>query len=146
MLHLREDLRPTNTARAQDPIVLEYFQFCDYQYQQDPYKYILDCNKVYRFMWYQCFREQKKKGGTKEQRQARKDGKYFNNEEYEIVMAEFRNGPRTAFDLPQPLKPVGKCTVTAYKAVFRKIYKVHLAASKEGVGDAMGPDMADLFR
>ncbi|MGL5934762.1 MAG: hypothetical protein ACRCZI_03965, partial [Cetobacterium sp.] len=127
VLHLREDLRPDNTAKAQDPKVQEYFQFCDYQYGHDPYKYILECNKVYRFMWYQCFREQRRKGGTKAERQARKEGKFFDNDEYEAVMSHFRDGPRTAFNLPQPSKPIGKCTVTAYKAVFRKIYKVQIA-------------------
>jgi len=127
VLHLREELRPANTAKAQDPKVLEYFQFCDIHYGHDPYRYSLECNKVYRFIWYQCFREQRKKGGTKAQRIARSNGQYFDNEEYERVMAQFRNGPRTAFDLPQPSKPIGKCTLNAYKAVFRKIYKVQIA-------------------
>jgi hypothetical protein len=127
VLHLREELRPVNTAKAQDPKVLEYFQFCDIHYSHDPYRYVLECNKVYRFIWYQCFREQRKKGGTKAEREARAEGQYFNNEEYETVMAEFRNGPRTGFDLPQPKKPIGKCTLDSYKAVFRKIYKVQIA-------------------
>jgi Centromere DNA-binding protein complex CBF3 subunit, domain 2 len=127
VLHLREDHRPTNTAKTQDPKVKEFFHFCDIHYGHDPYKYILDCNKVYRFMWYQCFREQRKKGGTKADRIARAEGNYFNNEEYESVMEEFRHGPRTAFDLPQPARPVSYCTVAAYKAVFRKIYKVQIA-------------------
>lgn len=127
VLHLREELRPVNTAKAQDPKVLEYFQFCDIHYGHDPYKYVLECNKVYRFIWYQCFREQRKKGGTKAERLARSEGNYFHNEEYEAVMAEFRNGPRTGFDLPQPQRPIGKCTLDSYKAVFRKIYKVQIA-------------------
>jgi Centromere DNA-binding protein complex CBF3 subunit, domain 2 len=127
ILHLREELRPENTAKAQDPKVMEYFHFCDIHYGHDPYRYSLECNKVYRFMWYQCFREQKQKGGTKAARIARTRGEYFNNEEYEAVMAQFQNGPRTAFDLPQPTKAIGKCTYDAYKAVFRKIYKVQIA-------------------
>jgi hypothetical protein len=127
VLHLREELRPVNTARAQDPKVLEYFQFCDIHYSHDPYRYVLECNKVYRFIWYQCFRNQRKKGGTKEERVARAQGNYFDNAEYEAVMSEFRSGPRTGFDLPQPQKPIGKCTLDAYKAVFRKIYKVQIA-------------------
>jgi Centromere DNA-binding protein complex CBF3 subunit, domain 2 len=127
VLHLREAERPTNTAKSQDPKVKEFFDFCDIHYSRDPYKYNLDCNKVYRFMWYQCFREQRKKGGTKVQRTARANGKYFDNDEYEAVMSSFRNGPRTASDLPQPDKPIGSTTVSAYKAVFRKIYKVQIA-------------------
>jgi hypothetical protein len=67
ILHLREELRPENTAKAQDPKSLEFFHFCDLQYSHDPYRYILDCNKVYRFIWFQCFREQRKKGGPKKQ-------------------------------------------------------------------------------
>jgi Centromere DNA-binding protein complex CBF3 subunit, domain 2 len=127
VLHLREDIRPGNTAKTQDPKVKEYFQFCDIHYGHDPYKYNLDCNKVYRFMYYQCFREQRKKGGTKAERAARAAGHFFDNDEYEAVMAHFRDGPRTASDLPQPEKPISYCTVSAYKAVFRKIYKVQIA-------------------
>lgn len=128
VLHIREESRPDNTRKAQDPKVLEYFQFCDIEYPHDPYRHILSCGPVYRFMWYQCFREQRKKGGTKAQRVSRADGNYFEAEEYNEVMKEFNQGPAAILaSRPMPRKPIGKCTFDAYKAVFRKIYKVQIA-------------------
>lgn len=128
VLHLREECRPLNTQKAQDPKVLEYFQYCDLEYEHDPYRYTLNCARVYRFMWYQCFREQKKKGGTKAERAARAQGQYFNYEEYKEVTRNFTNGPSSATALPPtPKNPIGKSVFDAYKAVFRRIYKVQIA-------------------
>ena len=36
-LSMREGMRPTNTAKAMDPKIEEYFQFCDHVYGADPY-------------------------------------------------------------------------------------------------------------
>jgi hypothetical protein len=127
VLNLREEYRPENTQKAQDPKVLEYFQFCDVIYGHDPYRYTLCCARVYRFFWYLCFREQRKKGGTKAQRLARQQGQYFNEEEYSEVMRGFEDGPNFLLVRQQPKKPIGKCTFNAYKAVIRKIYKVQIA-------------------
>jgi Centromere DNA-binding protein complex CBF3 subunit, domain 2 len=127
VLQLREDCRPANTARTQDPKVLEYFGFCDVHYSHDPYKYVLESNKVYRFMWYQSFREQRKRGGTKGERAARASGHYFDSAEYDTIMAGFMNGPHSLLSCPEPNMPIGACTFEAYKAIFRKIYKVQIA-------------------
>jgi Centromere DNA-binding protein complex CBF3 subunit, domain 2 len=127
VLNLRDDVRPENTAKSQDPKVLEYFQYCDVIYEWDPYRCILSCAKVYRFMWYTCFREQRPKGATKAQRLARQQGHYFNEAEYREVMRAFENGPADLLSLPQPKKPIGKCTFDSYKAVLHKIYKVQIA-------------------
>jgi hypothetical protein len=50
-----ENVTPGNTLKQQDPKVEEYFQFCDLVYPNDRYKYILNQEKIYRFMWYQSF-------------------------------------------------------------------------------------------
>lgn len=142
VLHMREESRPDNTRKTQDPKVLEYFQFCDIEYPHDPYRHILSCGPVYRFMWFQCFREQRKKGGTKAQRVARAEGNFFEVEEYNEVMKEFNQGPAAILaSRPMPRKPIGKCTFDAYKAVFRK--NLQSPNCKKGVGNSMGPDMAD---
>jgi Centromere DNA-binding protein complex CBF3 subunit, domain 2 len=78
-------------------------------------------------MWYQCFREQRKKGGTKAERAARSAGCYFNDEEYRSIISSYNNGPESLLTTPLPSKPIGKCVFDAYKAVFRKIYKVQIA-------------------
>jgi Centromere DNA-binding protein complex CBF3 subunit, domain 2 len=129
VLHMREENRPENTQKAQDPKVLEYFEFCDHEYPHDLYRHILSTGPVYRFMWYQCFREQRKKGGTKAQRVARSAGHYFEVEDYNDVMKLFGNVTTADMMLerPMPKNPIGKCTFDAYKAVFRKIYKVQIA-------------------
>jgi Centromere DNA-binding protein complex CBF3 subunit, domain 2 len=60
---LNECFRPTNTAKAHEPKIEEFFQFCDMVYPTDPYKYNIAFEKVYRFMYYQAFRPLKKRGG-----------------------------------------------------------------------------------
>ena len=62
---LNETFRPTNTARAHEPKIDEYYQFCDAIYGSDQYRYHLNFEKVYRFMYYQAFRPLKKRGGGK---------------------------------------------------------------------------------
>ena len=127
VLELREEYRPENSANQQDPKILEFFHFCDLVYAHDPYKYTLSCEKVYRFMFYQCFREQKSKGGTKAMRAARAQGHYFDHAAYQQVMQGFDSEPGAMLNRPAPKKPIGKDTFSAYKAVFRKIYKVQIA-------------------
>ncbi len=38
----------------------DYFQYCDHGYPMDKYNKVLEANKLYRFMFYQAFRNQKK--------------------------------------------------------------------------------------
>ena len=65
VLTMQEDLRPDNTQKAMDPKAREYFMYCDLEYPNDPFKYILEYTKIYKFMYYQVFREQKSRGGKK---------------------------------------------------------------------------------
>jgi hypothetical protein len=41
----------------------EYFQYCDYCYPLDYCNKVLEANTLYRFMIYQAFQNQKKRGG-----------------------------------------------------------------------------------
>jgi hypothetical protein len=82
---------------------------------------------VYKFMYYQSFREQKQRGGKKQQQ----DKEPFNLELYRELMSNF-NGyePDSAEALenyPKPSKPIGIAVFDQYKAVFRKMYKVQKA-------------------
>ena len=57
--------RPDNTALAYDPKEEEWRQFCAHVYKNDSTAIILNGDRVYRFLFYQCFRELKKRGGKK---------------------------------------------------------------------------------
>ena len=100
---MREGLRPTNTAKAVDPKIEEYFQFCEAVYPSDPYKYTLCYEKVYRFMWYTCFREKKTRAYTKHQRM---EGIQFDVAGYNKIMSKFGGG-HSCIDYPEPKSPKG---------------------------------------
>lgn len=126
VLAMQEDLRPENTQKAMDPKAREFFMFCDFEYGNDPFKYILEYTKVYKFMYYQSFREQKQRGGKKQ------EGKeLFDLEAYRELMGTFSGydpDSQEALDrFPSPNRPIGKATFDQYKAVFRKMYKVQKA-------------------
>jgi hypothetical protein len=131
---MSESLRPGATQRAFDPKIEEYFQFCDTIYSQDVYCYNLSYDKVYRFMFYVTFRNNKTKGGTKESWKARRDavknGIHFDVDDYQSVVAQFRVAPGTEITKehwPKPQFPISLLNFDQYKAVFRKIYKVQIA-------------------
>jgi hypothetical protein len=54
---------PENTKKAFEPKMKEYFEFCKTVYPHDPHFNILNRDKMYRFMYFQAFREKKKRGG-----------------------------------------------------------------------------------
>jgi hypothetical protein len=62
---LNESFRPTNTNKAHDPKIEEFFQFCDSLYGHEATPYHLHSEKVFCFMYYQCFRSLKKRGGPR---------------------------------------------------------------------------------
>ena len=68
LLRLTDAERPENTKRAYDAKVTEYFEYCDACYNGQPYKYIVNSPRLYRFFWYLAFREKTppgKRGGSK---------------------------------------------------------------------------------
>ena len=127
-LEIREGFKPSNTNKAFDPKIDEYFQFCDKVYPHDPYKYVLDKEKVYRFMFFQAFREKKKSGGNRASLNA---GIRFDYDAYKNVMRHFtvQEGEESEAGVgyPTPTHPIKPSTFSQYKAVFRKIFKVQIA-------------------
>ena len=120
VLDARQDLRPDNTAKAQDPKIEEYMQYCDAKYPQDPYRYTLTCERLYRFMFYQMFCEAKPRGGN---RKKLASATYFDVDCYNSVMDSLRAAGGNISGIPCPKKPVGPTVFRAYKAVFRLLYK-----------------------
>jgi hypothetical protein len=104
----------------------EYFQYCDSLYPSDSYARVLSQYKVYRFIFYQCFRDQKKRGGKKEDRA---NGTKFDRSDYNSVMDRYKEhiATQNGSSPPEPSKPVGKQTIDQYKAVLRWVYKTQTA-------------------
>ena len=50
---------PVNTSKAFDPKEAEWYQFCDSAYGEDAFKYSITTEKLYRFFYYQSFREKR---------------------------------------------------------------------------------------
>jgi Centromere DNA-binding protein complex CBF3 subunit, domain 2 len=121
---LNESFRPTNTSKAHNPKIEEFFGFCDDLYADDPYKYNLNYEKVYRFMFFQAFRELKKRGGR------RTDGGKFDRASYNQVMAAFDGEPRSPGEnAPMPIqsmKPISWSSFDQYKQIIRKIYRTQV--------------------
>ena len=65
VVELNESFRPSNTSKAHQPKVAEFFEFCDEIFSREHYKYHLTFDKVYRFMYYQAFRPLKPRGGKR---------------------------------------------------------------------------------
>jgi hypothetical protein len=65
VLAMQREYTPDSSNDIYDNKTKEYFQYCNCCYPFDHYNKVLDANKLYRFMFYQAFRSQKKRGGTR---------------------------------------------------------------------------------
>jgi hypothetical protein len=130
VLDVRDKNRPEQSADIYDAKTKEFLQFANHVYPHDPYKNSLSAEKVYRFMFYQTFRGQKKRGGKK-----RLSVIYFDAEGYDSVMDEFEVWWKEGRigEAPKPDKPCGKQCFDQYKAVLRKIYKRQVACGVCGI-------------
>lgn len=132
MLQVTDDSEPVNTHLAYMAKIKEWWEFCEYQYPNDPYKYNLSAEKIYRFFFFLTFQEQKKRGGKRSNASA---GPAFDSAAYEAVMSHFKDitPGQTVFDFAQPKNPISHSSFTTYKAVIRKIYHVQLARGAIGL-------------
>ena len=113
---------PENTIKQQKPKQDEYNDFCKTVWPDNDLAIIMNHEKVYKFMYYQAFREQKPRGGRK---RGDDTGSSFNYEEYQTVMrvTDAAVAQLARDQLPNPKKPTTISVFNAYKAVMRKIYK-----------------------
>ena len=114
--------RPERSQVVYDSKTAEWEQFCQYVYKTSPFVYNLSADKIFRFMFYQAYRNKKKRGGNKEKRTTMSR---FDSAQYEEVMSQHEEYWRTGDidKIPFPTNPVGKQAFDQYKAVLRKIYK-----------------------
>ena len=138
MLEEEESAKPDNTEKSFTPKVVEYHQFCECAYPNSVAKCHLECDKIYRFMFYLSFREQKKRG-KKEPNEIQ-----FDSAAHDGVMSSFveANGELTIW--PNPKKPIGAATFSQCKAVLKLIHR-HEAAARTTVANqwAGGKHAAD---
>jgi hypothetical protein len=89
----------------------------------------IDHEKVWKFMFYQCMRTQRKRGGRKN----RGDTDTFIRTDYDLVMESYKDcfGYQSQ-PPPEPANPVGKSAMAQYKAALRLIYKNQVAVGKCG--------------
>jgi hypothetical protein len=128
ILDITNEYRPDSTSTTYDAKSKEYFGYCTSLYPGDCYAMVLSQYKVYRFMFYQSFCNQKKRGGTRNATRA--NGNSFVRSDYDSVMAKYDNYLSNHSDglaPPKPTKPVCKQTINQYKAVLRWIYKSQTA-------------------
>jgi len=127
VIQMNELMRPDNTSKALDPKAIEYHQFCAYEFPDDPYGYHLCYENVYRFMYYQVFREQKVRGGN---RVALTQGTHFDSTDYNKVIGTMEQAQRDGNSCyPTPQRPIGKGVFDQYKAMFRRVYKYQVAGN-----------------
>ena len=122
MLNMQESWRPANTGNTMDNKVEEIFQYLDLVYPTDPYRAILDHEKVYRFMFFVVHREKKPRGGTKKQRV---DKEFFDLEDYRRIVDGSFTGTGLNFP-PAPANPCQRATFDMYKACIKKVHRVQV--------------------
>ena len=78
---------PENTIKQQQPKQQEYEEFCRTLYPGSDLAVIMNHEKVYKFMYYQAFREQKPRGGNSRRNRGTEGPKpQFDFEAYKAVM------------------------------------------------------------
>lgn len=106
-----------NTTKAYSPKRTEYEKYIELVYADDPLGPILDANKVSLYIFYQCAREMKPRGGGK------KKTPDFDLTDFHRITGAFRaNMSSRTINFPVPTKGVGVSVLRQHKAVIRQIY------------------------
>ena len=121
VLAIQREYTPDNSNDIYDNKTKEYFQFCDHCYPTDNYNKVLEANKLYRFMFYQAFRNQKKRGGKR----VTENSIRFDPVDYNLITTKYQTWKlgNSNVEPPEPALPVQNSTMDQYKAVFRKLHK-----------------------
>ena len=67
IFRIHQEQRSENTKKQYSGMAKEWFAFCDYQNAKEeaPHRYLVTCEKTYRFITYQAFRGKRKQGGKR---------------------------------------------------------------------------------
>ena len=116
------------TDKSYTPKIREFFHFCRLLYPESPSKYVLDFDKVYRFMFYTCFREQFPRGLSKAKRAQLARGEYFDIAKYREIAKHFEGPSQTSIlTYPTPKKPINFQAFDTYMSVLKKIHEIQVA-------------------
>ena len=128
-----EQLTPANTKKQYDKKILEYYEYCEHLLGTQDGRYHMTAMKLYRFMFYLSFREQKKRGGRWSNPQP-----VFDRSGYDALMARYY--PPAVGQAPDisllditPKKPISKDTFNAYKAAMKKEYQRQVANQRNSL-------------
>ena len=123
-----------NTRKAYDPKEKEYFAFCNHAYKEvdETERYIVDFDRLYRFLFYQAFRS--KRSGKGKSRSSTQTG--FIPSEYDsilLILAQYGRDIDIAQashapipELPFPEDAVGYSTLNTYRSTVRGIYEIQV--------------------
>ena len=122
-----------NTRKAYGPKENEYLAFCDHAYPSVPpsFRYTVDHDRLYRFLFYQAFRTKRSRKGVP--RSVASSG--FIASEYDSIVLKFTQYAETinnslaagqippeSCELQFPADAVGPSTLGQYRAAVRNIY------------------------
>ena len=114
-----EENRGAGSGVAYDSARQEYREFCASVYPDDEFKFLVNDEKAFYFMFYTAMREQKPRGGNRKRKTpGAADTALFNRADYDAVLLRYHvwwQTERTG-ELPHPVNPVGIESLTHYKA------------------------------
>jgi len=128
--------RPPNSVKVYDPKTEEWDQFCEQIFPHERHAKILDPLRVYRFIYYQTFREQRKRGGKTKTSS-------FNLEDYNAVMARCDSSDSNTACIDGPQKGIGKQAMAQYKAVLHRLYDQQVVLRCQRGSDAWSAPAAE---
>jgi hypothetical protein len=121
--------RKKNTALAYDPKCEEFYRFCDYHSKHHPeaLRYTVNANRLFAFLTYHAFREQRQRGGKKGRKNEDDENRNaeFDPQEYDRIIATYGALDLTNADvtIPDPANPIGADAMNTYKSAVRKIWE-----------------------
>ena len=117
-----EECRGTGSGVAYDSARQEYREFCESLYPNDEFKFLVNDEKAFLFMFYTAMREQKPRGGNRKRKTpGAANTALFNRADYDAVLLRYSVWWSTdnTGELPHPTNPVGIESLTHYKAGVR---------------------------
>ena len=116
--------RPKSVQNVYDGKKMEYMQFCECVYSRDPYKYTINNQKAYDFLFYQVMREKKPVGGRKNEDVLSGEKIFFDYDDYKRIMHLHQNhDPLGGQPPPQPTNPLGYSQIEHYRTVIKRIHR-----------------------
>jgi hypothetical protein len=117
-----DEYRGGGSIVAYDSARQEYREFCESLYPNDEFKFLVNDQKAFLFIFYSAMREQKSRGGKRKRKEpGAASGPLFNRADYDAVLKRYAVWWDTdnTGELPHPTNPVGIEALTHYKAGVR---------------------------